>query len=92
VPDPTLAQQKAILLEHYQSILDHFGTDAGLRLARKHVAWYSRGLPGSAEFRAVVTRLVDVAAVHALIAAFYDPLIERGIARQDDPTPMAEAA
>ena len=33
-------------------MLAHFGIDAGLRLARKHVAWYSRGLPGSAEFRA----------------------------------------
>ncbi len=92
VPDPTLAEQKAILLEHYQAILTHFGTQPGLRLARKHVAWYSRGLPGSAEFRAGVMRLGDVASVQALIAAFYDPLIERGIARRLDPEPMAEAA
>jgi nifR3 family TIM-barrel protein len=94
--DPTLAQQKAILLEHYQAMLSHFGTDAGLRLARKHVAWYSRGLPGSAEFRAVVTRLTDAGAVQALIAAFFDPLIARGAVRLDEPAampaPMAEAA
>jgi nifR3 family TIM-barrel protein len=92
LPDPTLPQQKAILLEHYQSMLEHFGVDAGLRLARKHVAWYSRGLPGSAEFRAGVMRLTDPDAVRALIAAFYDPLIARGIARQHDPAPLAEAA
>jgi nifR3 family TIM-barrel protein len=92
LPDPTLAQQKAILLEHYQSMLEHFGTDAGLRLARKHVSWYSRGLPGSAEFRAGVMRLVDPDAVRALIAAFYDPLIARGIARQHESAPLAEAA
>jgi tRNA-dihydrouridine synthase B len=33
-------------------MLDQFGRDAGVRLARKHLSWYSRGLPGSAEFRA----------------------------------------
>jgi tRNA-dihydrouridine synthase B len=92
VPDPTLPQQKAILLEHYQSILTHFGTEAGLRLARKHVAWYSRGLPGSAEFRAGVMRLADADAVQALITAFYDPLIAGGVARRHDPAPLAEAA
>jgi tRNA-dihydrouridine synthase B len=73
-------------------MLQHFGTDAGLRLARKHVSWYSRGLPGSAEFRAVVTRLADPDAVRALVAGFYDPLIARGIARRDEAAPLAEAA
>ena len=43
-------------------MLSRFGHDAGVRLARKHVSWYSRGLPGSAEFRAAVTRLPDAAA------------------------------
>src|SRR5271157_5185640 len=56
LPEPTLSRQKVILSEHYQMMLSHFGHDAGLRLARKHVAWYSRGLPGSAEFRAAVMR------------------------------------
>jgi tRNA-dihydrouridine synthase B len=92
LPDPSLAQQKAILLEHYNAMLDHFGADAGLRLARKHVAWYSRGLPGSAEFRAAVMRLVDADAVRALVAAFYDPLIDRGVARTHEPVALAEAA
>jgi nifR3 family TIM-barrel protein len=91
-PDPSLSQQKAILLDHYQAMLEHFGTEAGLRLARKHVSWYSRGLPGSAEFRAAVMRLTDADAVQALIAAFYDPLIARGATRRHDPAPMAEAA
>ena len=45
-------RRRRIMLEHYHAMLAHFGTDAGLRLARKHLSWYSRGLPGSAEFRA----------------------------------------
>ncbi len=76
LPDPALATQKAILLDHYHAMLAHFGVQPGLRLGRKHVAWYSRGLHGSAEFRAAVMRCDDVGAVLRLIDAFYDPLIE----------------
>ena len=82
LPDPPLSRQKAILLGHYAAMLDHFGGHPGLRLARKHVAWYSRGLPGSAEFRAAVNRLEAAADVLALIDRFYDPLIARGVTRE----------
>ena len=78
VADPSLAEQKRILLAHYQAMLIHAGRDAGMRLARKHVAWYSHGLYGSAEFRAAVNRCADADAVEQLIHRFYDPLIERG--------------
>ena len=81
LPEPSLAAQQAVLLEHYDAMLAHFGADAGLRLARKHVAWYSRGLPGSAEFRAAVMRLTDAPSVVALIGRFYAPLIAEGVAR-----------
>jgi nifR3 family TIM-barrel protein len=81
LPEPTLSRQKAIVFEHYRSMLSHFGHDAGLRLARKHVGWYSRGLPGSADFRASVMRLSSAAAVIDLIGAFYDRHIARGAVR-----------
>jgi tRNA-dihydrouridine synthase B len=94
LPEPPLAQQKDILTRHYHAILDHFGDHAGVRLARKHVSWYSRGLPGSAEFRAAMNRLPDAASVLQQIDAFYDRLIARGVTRaapvRDDV--LAEAA
>lgn len=77
--EPSLEAQKAILLEHYEDMLDHHGRDPGVRLARKHVAWYSKGLPGSAEFRVQVNRCDRPEAVRDLVHAFYDPLIERGV-------------
>jgi tRNA-dihydrouridine synthase B len=80
-PTPPLAEQKKILLQHYRAMLAHYGREAGIRMARKHVGWYTRGLPGSAEFRNQVNRLDDDAVVAALIDAFYDPLIARGVAR-----------
>jgi nifR3 family TIM-barrel protein len=81
LPDPDLARQKAIVLSHYNAMLDQFGRSAGVRLARKHLSWYSRGLPGSAEFRAGMNRLADAEAVFAALDAFFDPLIERGVFR-----------
>ncbi len=75
-PGPGLSRQKAVLLQHFRSILECFGVDTGIRLARKHLAWYSRGLPGSAEFRGALMRLEEVALVEALVGDFYDPLIE----------------
>jgi tRNA-dihydrouridine synthase B len=82
VPEPDLAEQLATLLAHYEGMLAHHGRDPGMRLARKHVAWYSKGLPGSAEFRAEVNRLHEVDAVLDLIRRFYEPLVERGVARE----------
>jgi tRNA-dihydrouridine synthase B len=82
--DPDLATQKAILVRHYEAIRAHFGENAGVRLGRKHVAWYSHGLHGSAAFRARMNRLDNAADVLALIDEFYDPLIDSGFVRQDE--------
>jgi len=78
VADPSLAEQKRILLTHYRAMLAHFGRESGVRAARKHVSWYSHGLFGSAEFRSSVNRSGDAEHVEMLIHNFYDPLIERG--------------
>jgi tRNA-dihydrouridine synthase B len=75
--DPPLASQFATLRAHYEAMLAHYGSDVGARIARKHLGWYSKGLPGSAEFRAAVNQTVDPAAVRELIRRFYEPLVER---------------
>jgi tRNA-dihydrouridine synthase B len=95
LPEPVLAQQKSTMTRHYHAMLSRFGHDAGVRLARKHVGWYSRGLPGSAEFRARMNSLADSASVLRLLDSFYDPLIARGVTRRPpsrDETPAAVAA
>ena len=77
VSDPPLAEQLATVLGHYEDMLQHYGVAVGSRIARKHIAWYSKGLPGSAEFRAAVNRAEDPAIVKAMIHGFYAPLLER---------------
>jgi tRNA-dihydrouridine synthase B len=77
--EPALAEQLRILLEHFHDMLSHHGTQTGVRLARKHIAWYSKGLPGSAEFRSQVNRREAPPEVEALIHAFYQPLLDQGL-------------
>jgi tRNA-dihydrouridine synthase B len=79
LPDPPLSAQLAIMREHYDAMLSHYGTP-GVHIARKHLGWYSKGLPGSAEFRAAVNQTEEVGKVKALIRAFYEPLLEREVA------------
>jgi tRNA-dihydrouridine synthase B len=77
LPDPPLGTQRDIVLSHYRDMLHHYGTETGLRIARKHIGWYSKGLPQSAEFRNAVNQCDLPDRVIAMISAFYDPLIDR---------------
>jgi tRNA-dihydrouridine synthase B len=77
MPDPPLAQKHRMLRWHLEEMLVHYGEYAGLRIARKHIGWYCKGLSGSAEFRAEVNRIAEAKPLWACIAAFYGPLLER---------------
>ncbi len=70
--EPELQSQKEIILSHYENMLGHYGVDAGMRVARKHLGWYSKGLRGGAEFRAEVNNLHTVSAVKDLLHKFFD--------------------
>lgn len=81
--DPSLDEQYAIVREHFEAMLSHYGQETGVRMARKHLGWYSKGLPSSADFRAAVNRETEPARVRALLAAFFLPNLERpGLERQ----------
>ena len=75
--DPPLHEQLAVVLEHYEDILGHYGTSTGVRIARKHIGWYSKGLSGSSEFRNEINKIADPAEVRQRIRAFYLPIIDR---------------
>jgi tRNA-dihydrouridine synthase B len=77
LPEPSLAVQYAAVRGHFESMLEHYGPETGVRMARKHLGWYSKGLPASAEFRAAVNRETEPDKVRALLAAFFLPAVER---------------
>ncbi|HJQ56716.1 MAG TPA: tRNA dihydrouridine synthase DusB [Vineibacter sp.] len=92
--EPPLGEQFTIVLRHLDAMLGHYGAQTGVRMARKHIGWYSKGLPGSAEFRSAINRAGDVAIVRQLLHSFYEPLIARGVERAVaiEPETVKEAA
>jgi tRNA-dihydrouridine synthase B len=76
-PDPSLDEQLSVMLEQYDEMLTLYGTRTGVNLARKHVGWYTKGLPGSAELRNSVNSQDDPAIVTAMLREFYAPWLTR---------------
>jgi tRNA-dihydrouridine synthase B len=79
-PEPSLDEQLATMLEQYDDMLALYGRQTGVNLARKHIGWYTKGLPGSAEFRNRVNTQDDPAAVVAMLEEFYSPWLARSAA------------
>ncbi len=76
-PAPSVDEQYALIGEHYRAMLDHYGAVTGVKLARKHLGWYTKGLPGSAEFRNHVNFIDDPAQVLGEVERFYAPFLQR---------------
>jgi tRNA-dihydrouridine synthase B len=73
VADPTLDEQYHLIAGHYDAMLEHYGVETGVNMARKHIGWYTRGLHGSAEFRNRVNTEPDPKRVQTMLADFYAP-------------------
>jgi tRNA-dihydrouridine synthase B len=79
-PDPSLDEQLATMLQQYDEMLALYGTQTGVNLARKHLSWYTKGLPGSAELRNRVNSQDDPAVVVGMLQEFYSPWLARSAA------------
>lgn len=75
LPDPSLSAQRDIIQQHLGDMMEHYGEHTGIRMARKHLGWYSKGLPSSAEFRVAVNTKETHKDVKALVDQFYLPLL-----------------
>jgi len=78
--DPSMDEQYALITEHYRMILDHYGRETGVNMARKHLGWYTKGLTGSAEFRNTVNQVPDPDQVLQMLDTFYAPWRSRAVA------------
>ena len=48
---PTVEEIHQVMLEHLHDLYAFYGDLTGMRVARKHISWYTKGLSGSAAFR-----------------------------------------
>jgi tRNA-dihydrouridine synthase B len=79
-PDPSLDEQLEAMLQQYEEMLSLYGTHTGVNLARKHIGWYTKGLPGSAELRNQVNQQDDPVIVIRMLQEFYAPWLARSAA------------
>ncbi len=78
--DPGLDAQYAVLVEQYDAMLELYGPQIGANCARKHVGWYTKGLPGSAEFRNAFNKEPDAVRARMMLRDFYAPWLSRAAA------------
>jgi len=74
--DPTIEEQYGHVIGHYRDMLDHYGVEGGLRIARKHLGWYTKGLRDSAEFRNHINHLDNPDEVIGELERFYTAQVE----------------
>ena len=75
--NPTFDNQYDTVREHYDAMLGHYGEDVGVKIARKHLGWYTKGMHGSADFRNKVNFIDDPVQVRGELERFYEPFLRR---------------
>ena len=73
---PRVAEIHEILMAHLEELYDFYGTEAGVRIARKHISWYTKGLIGSAAFRHAMNQLPDIVGQRQAVNDFFFGLAE----------------
>jgi len=73
-PAPSPAEMRAVALEHLQALYELYGEELGMRIARKHIGWYVRPLPGGEAFRRVAMALGTAAEQLAAVGRFFEEL------------------
>ena len=64
-----------MLVGHLHDLYAFYGYERGVRVARKHISWYTKGLSNSAVFRARMNTLDDAQAQLAAVKEFFDGLL-----------------
>ncbi len=78
LPAPQVGEIHRVLVAHVHELYDFYGEHTGLRVARKHISWYTKGLSGSAHFRHHMNQLENPAEQLAAVDAFFTEQAQRG--------------
>ncbi len=70
-PDPTLAEERELLLHHYRLVCERFGPAKGTVLMRKYACCYAQGRPGAREFRTRVSHAATSAEFHETVERYF---------------------
>jgi tRNA-dihydrouridine synthase B len=81
LPEPRIIEVREILLEHLHNLYEFYGEYTGVRVARKHISWYSKGHRHGAAFRQIVNRVDSAKEQLRITKEFFDRLtVQEGLA------------
>ncbi|MGB8518377.1 MAG: tRNA-dihydrouridine synthase, partial [Gallionella sp.] len=78
LPHPEVGEIHRVLVDHVRELYGFYGEYSGLRVARKHISWYTKGLVGSATFRHRMNQLESVDEQMAAVDEFFIEQAQRG--------------
>jgi tRNA-dihydrouridine synthase B len=78
LPAPEVKEIHRVLIAHLDELYRFYGEYLGVRVARKHISWYTKGLYGSASFRRTMNQLDSAADQVAAVNRFFEDLQSRG--------------
>jgi tRNA-dihydrouridine synthase B len=73
---PAIEEQRQVALEHLWRLEDFYGLPVGLWMARKHLAWYSKGLLHGSTFRGLINKAQSFKELRSLTDTFYESTLE----------------
>jgi tRNA-dihydrouridine synthase B len=76
LPEPGLEEVRDILLNHLRNLYTFYGERTGVRMARKHICWYSKGLRHGNTFRQAVNRIDEMEKQLVMVERFFAEQIE----------------
>jgi tRNA-dihydrouridine synthase B len=78
IPLPEVAEIHRVLIDHLHDLYEFYGEYSGVRIARKHISWYTKGLVGSAVFRHLMNQLQSAEQQLAAVDEFFNKLAGYG--------------
>jgi tRNA-dihydrouridine synthase B len=77
LPPPLVSEIHAVLVPHLHDLYEFYGRETGVKVARKHISWYTKGLAGSASFRHHMNQLATCEEQLAAVNEFFEQLAQQ---------------
>lgn len=87
---PDIAEVKEVLLKHLSELYAFYGEYSGCRIARKHIAWYTKGLHSSNEFRQNMYQVESTAEQARIVETYFNHLLMQGQLMSDVQTEQVD--
>lgn len=75
---PSIMEVRDVLLGHLSELYGFYGEYSGCRISRKHIAWYTKGLRSSNEFRQNMYKVESTADQYKVVENYFNHLLDHG--------------